>query len=62
MDWLPFYLSLLAEALNFIVMANCNSMNFSVAVDDDLYIDLMLLLILSYRCSLLVDCKKVKKL
>ena len=40
-DWLPFYLSLLAEALNFIVMENYNLMNFSVAVDADLYIDPM---------------------
>ena len=48
-------------ALNFVVKADCNLMNFSVAVDVDLYIDLMLPLILFYRYSLLVDCKKVKR-
>ena len=48
-------------ALNFVVKADCNLMNFSVAVDADLYIDLMLPLILFYHHSLLVDCKKVKR-
>ena len=40
-DWLIFYLSLLVEPSNFIVMVDYNLMNFSVAVDADLYIDPM---------------------